>query len=201
MRIELKNISAAELSVDPNELTERFVRGDGSRNTEGSGLGLAIAKSFAELQGGSMRIETDGDLFKAVLLFPRETKSPLPNSQHPDAHTPHSQANAHMPQTNAHMPQMDAHMPQADASSARPAGIQPGQDGSTVRTNSPGLRTLPPPAPWNRRSNRIYRKQGETPGNSPSSRHTKEAWKAGPGPQKKSGFRAWLRTLWFGDRP
>ena len=201
VRIELKNISAAELSVDPNELTERFVRGDGSRNTEGSGLGLAIAKSFAELQGGSMRIETDGDLFKAVLLFPRETKSPLPNSQHPDAHTPHSQANAHMPQTNAHMPQMDAHMPQADASSARPAGIQPGQDGSTVRTNSPGLRTLPPPAPWNRRSNRIYRKQGETPGNSPSSRHTKEAWKAGPGPQKKSGFRAWLRTLWFGDRP
>ena len=72
VRIELKNISASELSVDPNELTERFVRGDGSRNTEGSGLGLAIAKSFAELQGGSMRIEVDGDLFKVNLTFPEK---------------------------------------------------------------------------------------------------------------------------------
>ncbi len=89
VRIELKNISAAELSVDPNELTERFVRGDGSRNTEGSGLGLAIAKSFAELQGGSMRIETDGDLFKAVLLFPKKTDSPLlsqPDVPKPNSH-------------------------------------------------------------------------------------------------------------------
>ncbi len=199
VRIELKNISAAELSVDPNELTERFVRGDGSRNTEGSGLGLAIAKSFAELQGGSMRIETDGDLFKAVLLFPRETKSPLLSGQHPDTSLPHGQMDAHMPQT---------HMPQTDASSARPAGIQLPQGSSTAQTNSSG--PLTPPAPWNRQSNRIYRKQGETPGNSQSSRHTKEAGKtgpgpqkgkAGPGPQKKSGFRTRLRTLWFGDRP
>lgn len=75
VRIELKNISASELSVDPNELTERFVRGDGSRNTEGSGLGLAIAKSFAELQGGSMRIEVDGDLFKAILTFPQKDET------------------------------------------------------------------------------------------------------------------------------
>lgn len=67
--VELKNISAAELTMDPGELTERFVRGDGSRNTEGSGLGLAIAKSFAELQGGSMQISFDGDLFKCLLRF------------------------------------------------------------------------------------------------------------------------------------
>lgn len=66
---ELKNISASEISMDPNDLTERFVRGDGSRNTEGSGLGLAIVKSFTELQGGTMRIETDGDLFKVYLQF------------------------------------------------------------------------------------------------------------------------------------
>ena len=67
--IILKNITAQELSVSGEELTERFVRGDASRNTEGSGLGLAIARSFTELQGGKFRIELDGDLFKAVLTW------------------------------------------------------------------------------------------------------------------------------------
>jgi len=67
IHIELKNISAQELTVNPTDLTERFVRGDASRNTEGSGLGLAIAKSFTELQGGKFGIGIDGDLFKAVL--------------------------------------------------------------------------------------------------------------------------------------
>ncbi len=67
IRIELKNISAQELTVNPTDLTERFVRGDASRNSEGSGLGLAIAKSFTELQGGKFSIEIDGDLFKAVI--------------------------------------------------------------------------------------------------------------------------------------
>lgn len=67
--IILKNITAQELSVSGAELTERFVRGDTSRNTEGSGLGLAIAKSFTELQGGKFRIELDGDLFKVVLTW------------------------------------------------------------------------------------------------------------------------------------
>ena len=65
--IILKNIAAQELSASGEELTERFVRGDASRNTEGSGLGLAIAKSFTEIQGGKFRIELDGDLFKVVL--------------------------------------------------------------------------------------------------------------------------------------
>ncbi len=68
---ELKNVSAMELTVDAEELTERFVRGDASRNTEGSGLGLAIAKSLTEVQGGSFHIETDGDLFKVELGFPK----------------------------------------------------------------------------------------------------------------------------------
>ena len=53
--------------VDVNELVERFVRGDKSRNTEGSGLGLAIAKSFIELQGGAFDVSIDGDLFKAEI--------------------------------------------------------------------------------------------------------------------------------------
>ena len=67
--ITLKNISAQEITVDSSELTERFVRGDASRNTEGSGLGLAIAKSFTELQGGVLELEVDGDLFKVTTTW------------------------------------------------------------------------------------------------------------------------------------
>ncbi len=67
--ITFKNISRCELSVDSAELTERFVRGDSSRNTEGSGLGLSIAKSLTELQNGQMDITVDGDLFKVMLQF------------------------------------------------------------------------------------------------------------------------------------
>lgn len=69
VRIELKNMSAMELHVQPDELAERFVRGDSARNTEGSGLGLAIAKSFVEVQGGRMEVTVDGDLFKVTLWF------------------------------------------------------------------------------------------------------------------------------------
>lgn len=69
VQIIIKNISATELNVRPEELTERFVRGDKARNTEGSGLGLAIAKSFVEAQKGSFEIVVDGDLFKAVITF------------------------------------------------------------------------------------------------------------------------------------
>ena len=69
--ISLKNISAEPLNVNAQELTERFVRGDASRNTEGSGLGLNIAKSLMELQTGSLELTVDGDLFKATLRFPK----------------------------------------------------------------------------------------------------------------------------------
>ena len=71
IHIEIKNISAEELTVNPTDLTERFVRGDASRNTEGSGLGLAIAKSFTQLQGGMFGIEIDGDLFKVMIEWRR----------------------------------------------------------------------------------------------------------------------------------
>lgn len=67
--IKLKNISKAELNINPESLTERFVRGDSSRNTEGSGLGLAIARSFVELQKGQMKVEIDGDLFKVTIVW------------------------------------------------------------------------------------------------------------------------------------
>ncbi len=68
--ITFKNTSRDPLDISEAELMERFVRGDTSRNTEGNGLGLSIARSLAELQGGSLRLEIDGDLFKAILSFP-----------------------------------------------------------------------------------------------------------------------------------
>ena len=67
--VRIKNISAAELTFNPEAISERFVSGDVSRNTEGSGLGLAIAKSFTELQKGKFRIETEADLFRVELRF------------------------------------------------------------------------------------------------------------------------------------
>lgn len=69
VQVVYKNVSSIELSPDTERLTERFVRGDASRNSEGSGLGLAIVKSFAEVQGGQFNIEVDGDLFKAILVW------------------------------------------------------------------------------------------------------------------------------------
>lgn len=69
LQITIKNMSAVALNIRPEELTERFVRGDASRNTEGSGLGLAIAKSFTEAQKGTFVISVDGDLFKTELSW------------------------------------------------------------------------------------------------------------------------------------
>lgn len=66
-----KNISRDALNIDPDELLERFVRGDSSRTTEGSGLGLNIAKSLVELQKGTFSIAIDGDLFKVGFVLPR----------------------------------------------------------------------------------------------------------------------------------
>lgn len=66
-----KNTSKEALDMTESELMERFVRGDKSRNTEGNGLGLSIAKSLAELQNGNLKLVIDGDLFKAILTFPR----------------------------------------------------------------------------------------------------------------------------------
>ena len=69
--VTFRNISATRLNISGDELTERFVRGDSSRNTEGSGLGLSIAQSLAQLQKGALDITVDGDLFKVVLRFDR----------------------------------------------------------------------------------------------------------------------------------
>ena len=71
VEISFKNTSREMLNLSPEELMERFVRGDSSRSSEGSGLGLSIARSLTELQGGKMDIVCDGDLFKVTLSFPR----------------------------------------------------------------------------------------------------------------------------------
>ena len=68
--ITFKNTSAQPLDISEEELMERFVRGDSARTTEGNGLGLSIAQSLTELQNGQLRLHIDGDLFKAILIFP-----------------------------------------------------------------------------------------------------------------------------------
>ena len=69
--VSMKNISATEISLEGRDITDRFVRGDESRNTEGSGLGLAIARSFVELQKGTMEVGIEADLFKVKIEWYR----------------------------------------------------------------------------------------------------------------------------------
>ncbi len=69
---ELKNTSAEPLNISAEELMQRFVRGDRSRGeTEGNGLGLSIARDLADLMGGSLALDIDGDLFKATVTLPK----------------------------------------------------------------------------------------------------------------------------------
>lgn len=69
VKIIFKNISKEEMTFNENDIVERFVQGDKSRNTSGSGLGLAIVKSFTELQNGTFTVQLDGDLFKTIITF------------------------------------------------------------------------------------------------------------------------------------
>lgn len=72
IEIQLKNISKDKLNISADELMERFVRGESSRNTEGSGLGLSIAQSLTQLQKGEFNIYLDGDLFKVTITFEKK---------------------------------------------------------------------------------------------------------------------------------
>lgn len=78
--VSIKNISRQQMNIRPEELTERFIRGDSSRSTEGSGLGLSIAKSLVQVQGGTFEIYLDGDLFKVTMGFPEWREEQEPDS-------------------------------------------------------------------------------------------------------------------------
>lgn len=67
--VSVKNTASYEMDFGPDEIMERFSRGDKSRNTEGHGLGLAIAESFTKNMGGSMSVDIDGDQFKVKVMF------------------------------------------------------------------------------------------------------------------------------------
>ena len=75
VQIVFKNISQDEMNFTPEEIEERFVRGDKSRHGTGSGLGLAIVKSFTEIQGGTFKIEIEGDLFKTIVSFKKQSET------------------------------------------------------------------------------------------------------------------------------
>lgn len=79
--LSVKNISSQALNVPPEQLMERFVRGEESRSTEGSGLGLSIARSLTDLQHGTFRLDIDGDLFKATVSFPEAFALPEPTEE------------------------------------------------------------------------------------------------------------------------
>ncbi len=74
--ISLKNTSREQLNIEPEELMERFVRGDNSRHSEGSGLGLSIARSLTETMGGTFALSIQGDLFEAKITLPMAERKP-----------------------------------------------------------------------------------------------------------------------------
>lgn len=84
----VKNISREQLNIPPEELMQRFVRGDQSRSTEGSGLGLSIAQNLCEKQGGRFAIAIDGDMFKATIALPLATQQTPPSPAEPASSSP-----------------------------------------------------------------------------------------------------------------
>lgn len=82
--LSIKNISRAPLNIAPEELMERFVRGDSSRTSEGSGLGLSIAQDLVRLQDGEFQLGIDGDLFKVLITFPEFVSNTIVDSEEGD---------------------------------------------------------------------------------------------------------------------
>lgn len=73
VRLAFKNISNYKMEFDDEDIFEKFVRGDKSRNSniDGSGLGLAITKSIMELHQGNVEIKREGDMFKIYIYLPK----------------------------------------------------------------------------------------------------------------------------------
>ena len=65
----IKNVSKEKLNISPDELMERFIMGDSSRHNGGNGLGLSISKELVALNNGELKLEIDGDLFIAKIIF------------------------------------------------------------------------------------------------------------------------------------
>ena len=118
--VSFRNISREPLDISPDELLERFTRGDSSRNSEGNGLGLSIAKSLTELQNGKLSLTVDGDLFKVTLRFPvveAPKKEVVPVD---DGYVVSSQDNAASSQDSAYSSQYDVVSSQDNAYSSQP---------------------------------------------------------------------------------
>ena len=105
--VSFKNISREPLDMAPDELLERFTRGDTSRNSEGNGLGLSIAKSLTDLQNGKLSLTVDGDLFKVTLKFPVVDAPKIDDAPVDDGYAVSSQVDAVSSQFDAYSSQSD----------------------------------------------------------------------------------------------
>lgn len=73
--VRLTNIASYEMDFQPEEILQRFVRGDKARSTQGSGLGLAIAQTYTESLGGHFEIAIDGEQFSATVILPKNDRN------------------------------------------------------------------------------------------------------------------------------
>ena len=69
--VRMMNTASYEMDFKPEEIMQRFARGDKARSTKGSGVGLAIAQTYTESVGGSFRVGVDGDQFSAIVELPK----------------------------------------------------------------------------------------------------------------------------------
>ena len=74
--VRMVNTASYEMDFTPEEIVQRFARGDKARSTRGSGLGLAIAQTYTESVGGSFRVAVDGDQFNAIVELPKIAEPP-----------------------------------------------------------------------------------------------------------------------------
>ena len=70
--VRMSNVASYEMNFTPEEIVQRFARGDKARSTRGSGLGLAIAQTYTDAVGGTFHIEIDDEQFIAVVEIPKQ---------------------------------------------------------------------------------------------------------------------------------
>ena len=133
--VSFRNISREPLDISPDELLERFTRGDASRNSEGNGLGLSIAKSLTELQNGKLSLTVDGDLFKVTLKFPvveAPKKEVVPVD---DGYVVSSQDNAYSSQSDVGSSRDNAYSSQPDADSSHDNAVSSQETGGAAEVS------------------------------------------------------------------